>query len=339
MYFGSVKFFKHLILSTIALIFLTLLTLSIVFGVLYAKEKKTAEELDEKYLALIGKHELFIPPGVDETELFTALKNRGYTTEEILRVLSETDSETLNKFCRKKFYNPDGTEAPYTKLYPELYVTPPTEFRQDSKTVYLTFDDGPSQRTLEVLSILKKYNIKATFFMSGSETAEGQAIMKKVADAGHTIGIHSNLHDYEAIYASVDDYLADFERTSSLIYQATGVKPDICRFPGGSINNFNRFIYRQLISEITRRGYVYYDWNVSGEDADNGATWTSIYRSVLNDIDNQDRAIILLHDSAGREATVSVVEDLIIELQHRGYTFDSLDHEVKPITFTYINEP
>lgn len=336
MYFGSVRFFKHLILSTIGLIFVTLLTLSIVFGVLYSKEKNSADELEQKYQALLSKNELYIPSHVSANELFTELQRHGYNTDEILRYLSENDSATIDKFCRKNFYDPKGTEASYVKLYPELYVTPPKEFRQESKTVYLTFDDGPSQRTLEILSILKKYNIKATFFMSGSETAEGQAIMKKVADAGHTIGIHSNLHDYEKIYESVDAYLADFEHTSNLIQKATGVKPDICRFPGGSINNFNRFIYRQLISEITRRGYVYYDWNVSGEDADSGATWTSIYRHVMNDIDSQDRAIILLHDSMGRETTVSVVEDLIIELQHRGYTFDSLDHEVKPITFTYI---
>lgn len=336
MYFGSVKFFKHLILSTIALIFITLLTLSIVFGVLYSKEKKEAADINEKYTALLQKNELYIPPSVSADELFTAMKKHGCTTEDILNYLSANDSETIDKFCRKQFYSPDGTEAPYMKLYPELYVTPPTEFRQDTKTVYLTFDDGPSQHTLEILSILKKYDIKATFFMSGSETAEGQAIMKKVADAGHSIGIHSNLHDYDAIYASVDDYLADFEHTSSVIQKATGKKPDICRFPGGSINNFNRFIYRQLISEITRRGYVYYDWNVSGEDADTGATWTSIYRHVMDDIDKQNRAVILLHDSAGRGATVSVVEDLIIELQHRGYSFDSIDHEVKPITFTYI---
>lgn len=336
MYFGSVRFFKHLILSTIGLIFVTLLTLSIVFGVLYSKEKKSYEELNARYEHALSDRSMYIPSDTTEDELFSMLRNKGYATEEILRYLSENDSDAVNKFCMDRFYNPDGTEASYTKLYPELYVTPPAEFRQDEKTVYLTFDDGPSQRTLEILTILKKYDIKATFFMSGSETAEGKAIMKKVADEGHSIGIHSNLHDYGEIYKNVDNYLADFEHTSNIIYEATGVKPDICRFPGGSINNFNRFIYKQLISEITRRGYVYYDWNVSGEDANVNATWTSIYRNVLNNMENQDRAVILLHDSAGKEATVSVVEDLIIELQRRGYSFDKLDHEVKPITFTYI---
>jgi peptidoglycan/xylan/chitin deacetylase (PgdA/CDA1 family) len=83
----------------------------------------------------------------------------------------------------------------YTKYYPELYVKAPDSFTCESKTVYLTFDDGPSQNTLDILKILDKHKIKATFFMCGSKTEEGKDIMKKVADAGHTIGVHSYLHD------------------------------------------------------------------------------------------------------------------------------------------------
>jgi len=125
--------------------------------------------------------------------------------------------------------------------------------------------------------------------------------------------------------------------TYTNIYEATGVEPDIIRFPGGSINSYNSLIYKQLIAEVTRRGFVYYDWNASGEDAAENVTWTSIYNSVLNGISENasGRAIVLLHDSAGKEMTVKTVEDIIIALTNSGYTFAPLDNSVKPITFSY----
>ena len=138
--------------------------------------------------------------------------------------------------------------------------------------------------------------------------------------------------------AGIDNsYLEDLNNTYNCIYSACGVKPDIIRFPGGSINDYNRLIYNQLIAEVTRRGFVYYDWNVSGQDASNSATWTSIYRNILNGIDSNEtqRAIILLHDGKGRETTVTTVEDIIIALIDKGYTFEALDNTVRPINFSY----
>jgi len=156
-------------------------------------------------------------------------------------------------------------------------------------------------------------------------------------NAGHTIGIHSISHDYEKIYSSVESYLDDFNETYMCVYNATGVKPQIFRFPGGSINNYNRFTYMQIIAEMTRRGFVYYDWNVSGEDAVHGADWTSIYNNIMSGIKSNtaDRAIVLLHDSQSKENTVLVLEDIIDRLLEDGYRFDKLDNTVNPATFTY----
>jgi hypothetical protein len=88
---------------------------------------------------------------------------------------------------------------------------------------------------------------------------------------------------------------------------------------------------------MTRRGFVYYDWNVSGEDAVTGATWTTIYNNVVKGAKAHigDRVIILLHDSKSR--TVTVVEDVITALEPMGYTFEPLDNTVMPITFAYIS--
>ncbi|MGN1103088.1 MAG: hypothetical protein ACI4RG_12900, partial [Huintestinicola sp.] len=69
----------------------------------------------------------------------------------------------------------------------------------------------------------------------------------------------------------------------------------------------------------------------------NNATWTSIYRNIMNGINSNDtqRAIILLHDGEGRETTVTTVEDIIVALIDKGYTFEALDNTVRPINFSY----
>lgn len=128
--------------------------------------------------------------------------------------------------------------------------------------VYLTFDDGPSARTDEILEILDKYGVKATFFVVGANEEGDLERMQKIVAAGHTLAIHSYSHDYKKIYASVEAYLEDFNQMFCQIYEATGVKPQIFRFPGGSVNSYNVGIHQQLIAEMTRRGFVYFDWNV-----------------------------------------------------------------------------
>lgn len=335
MYFGSVRFFRHLLLGITGLIIFTLAALTIIFGVMLNTEKNKAIEASAKYTEIVKGDNLNIPKDFQLNDIMAVLKDKGYTTEDIIEMLAESDTKAAGEVFRRQFYNSDNANIAYTELYPNLYAVPPTEFTEKEKTIYLTFDDGPSANTLLVLSILEKYDIKATFFVSGSTTEEGKSIMRQIVEKGHTIGIHSYSHDYEEIYVSVEAFLEDLNNTYNIVYEATGVKPDVIRFAGGSINNYNRLIYKQLIAEVTRRGFVYYDWNVSGEDASPKATWTSIYNHVLDGIKDHSRAIILLHDSADKERTVLVLEDLIQELQKQGYSFDKITNDVTPTTFGY----
>ena len=297
--------------------------------------------------------QLVIPQGTSTEQILLAMNSMGYGAEEILPLIENGNKDSFRAYVEQYIKaNPDlakievdttyeGDTAPeYTKLYPDMYVeNKPAAFREDEGTIYLTFDDGPSKRTPEVLDILKKYNIKATFFVCGGTSEDAKAMMKRVVDEGHTIAIHSISHDYKKIYADVESYLADFYETYTCVYDATGVKPEIFRFPGGSINNYNRFTYQQIIAEMTRRGFVYHDWDVSGEDAVKGADKVSIYSNIMNYIstDGTDRAIVLLHDAGDKEDTVAVLPDVIQKLIAYGYKFDKLDNGVKPITFGYRN--
>ena len=175
----------------------------------------------------------------------------------------------------------------YQKKYDNLYVQNDFEYKEAQDSIcYLTFDDGPStENTEKILDILKKYNIKATFFVIYKDTEKEKAMYKRIVEEGHTIGVHTASHDYEKIYSSVDAYLKDFNKIASHIEEITGEKPEIFRFPGGSVNSYNGAVYMQIVSEMMRRGYTYYDWNVGSGDASYGtASKNWIVGNVVNGV-------------------------------------------------------
>ncbi|MDR0310472.1 MAG: polysaccharide deacetylase [Acidobacteriota bacterium] len=234
-----------------------------------------------------------------------------------------------------------GSPAGYANLYQDLYAekyadeTAP-RYKNDKGHIYLTFDDGPSKHTTNILNYLKKHEVTATFFVvPGKNSAR---LLNMILENGHAIGVHSASHDYYEIYSSVEAFLADFKKAYDLIYKQTGIKPEIFRFPGGSNNSYNFDVRDNIIAEMTRRGFVYFDWNVDSKDyAD--ATWTQMYNTVLSEVaDNTAkgrRSIILLHDRPGGMNTVLVIEDIVIALLNdpNGYRFGKLDRYVKPIQF------
>lgn len=224
----------------------------------------------------------------------------------------------------------------YQSLYPDLYVegTPAGTVRDN--TVFLTFDDGPSPRTEEILKILEQEQIKATFFVVGPDSPARRERLQAIAQAGHTIGVHSATHDYKKIYASVEAYLDDFYQVWSMVKEATGTAPTIFRFPGGSINSYNRGIYQDIIAEMLRRGFVYFDWNVSSGDATSKPLPAStLLQNVLSSSSSLNRPIVLMHDSTPRTTTVQALPDMIASLKAKGYAFASLTRDDLPVTFGY----
>ena len=225
----------------------------------------------------------------------------------------------------------------YQEQYPDMYAKLAKVTKSEPKTVYLTFDDGPSAKTAEILDILKKDNIKATFFIIGKEGAKEKDLLKRMADEGHTIGIHTYSHVYGSIYESVESYLDDFYRTYKLIDDTTGIKPEVFRFPGGSINKYNSQNYEEIIAEMTRRGFTYYDWNASSGDANLSATANSVYSNTVRSSENKDRIILLMHDSISKTYTVQALPGIIEYYKAQGYQFDRITNDVSPIAFSYIN--
>ena len=225
-------------------------------------------------------------------------------------------------------------ESPYADLYGELYVerSAITEYENDNNCIYLTFDDGPSPYTEDLLEVLDKYDIKATFFLSPEDTEYDFRMMKLIAEKGHAIGIHTHSHVFYEIYSDTESYLDDFAQAYDLVYRATGHRCRFFRFPGGSVNSYNYRIRDELIDEMSRRGFVYFDWNVDSRDAE-GASLEQIQNNVFNQTDKVSPAIILMHD--GIKNTSLILEDIIkaLEADARGYDFRVITENTRPLQF------
>lgn len=204
------------------------------------------------------------------------------------------------------------------------------EYYFHPKTMYLTFDDGPSEdNTQTVLDILKERGVKATFFVVGENVEKHPEVARRIVEEGHTIGIHCYNHDYQELYKSVDSYLEDFQKAHDAVYQATGVEAVLFRFPGGSINSHNKGVYQDIIKEMTQRGYIYYDWNASLEDAVKQSTPEELLRNGIDSTLGRRKVVMLGHDIL--YDTTQCLGDLIDSLPE--YEMKPLNAQVEPIRF------
>ena len=278
------------------------------------------------------------------TSVDTDLVNTDNQTENLGKSFSVANKE-LNKnnddlkvkeFVETKSSAESVPESPYKDLYQELYAQRPEKQIVLEKTVYLTFDDGPSERTPEVLDILKKYGVKATFFVVGNTSKLAKECMKRIVSEGHTIAMHTYTHDFKKIYKSVESYLEDIDKVYNLIYETTGVKPSIFRFAGGSKNGFNKSNYKDIINEMYRRGFDYFDWNLStGDAAKKGLVPTSeCVSNVLKYSSKYNSAVVLMHDSKQKTTTVAALPKIIDGLKKQGFSFERLSNKICPVNFS-----
>ena len=211
----------------------------------------------------------------------------------------------------------------------------------EKKVAYLTFDDGPSARTKDILDILDNYGIKATFFVIHTNYSRAEEMIKRTYDSGHTVGLHSYTHDYTKIYVSTDAFFADLEKIGKYVEDITGHKSTVTRFPGGSSNTkstkYCRGIMTTLSEMVPARGYRYFDWNCdSGDGASSSLSPEQFVQNVLKNADRPN-IYVLMHDATGKNTTVDALPNLIDELIRLGYTFESLTPDSPPFHQTVLN--
>ena len=201
-----------------------------------------------------------------------------------------------------------------------------------SKTIFLTYDDGPSDNiTPELLDTLKSYDAHATFFVIGTFAERYPEIVKRAYDEGHTIAIHTYTHDYRKIYASTDAYIEDFDKTEALIEEITGKKPRFWRFPGGSNNGYTNHASQYVIMDKLReRGYTPMDWNVSTTDAapdyPSAAVMVQKGSEYIDQVLSSDgNPVVLMHDSEKKVNACEATKTFIEKYGAMGYDFRGLD--------------
>jgi peptidoglycan/xylan/chitin deacetylase (PgdA/CDA1 family) len=222
----------------------------------------------------------------------------------------------------------------------EREVCPDTD-TQNGKTAYLTFDDGPSSLvTPKILEVLRRYDLKATFFVIGEMAEQNPELVRQIHKEGHFIGNHTYSHNYKHIYSNPDNFMAEVTKGEEVLKNILGedFKTNILRFPGGSFGK-KRLPFRERVRE---KGYLNIDWNVLNGDAEALHVPANVLINRIKEtLKNKDNAVILMHDSSTKDTTAEALPEIIDYLQSEGYSFKTLESyalpnsEVKSI----INKP
>lgn len=189
-------------------------------------------------------------------------------------------------------------------------------FAEEEKRVYLTFDDGPSTVvTNRILDTLKKERIHATFFIVSDRAQSRKQTLLRIAEEGHTVGVHSKSHDYREIYRSDAALLRDVRECAQFITSVTGISPHVYRFPGGERNAAQR----KLVEEA---GYRVIGWNACCRDEEIPyASASLLCRESIKTAGNKSTVVLLCHDSAPHAQTAEALPEIIAHFRAQGYAF------------------
>ena len=279
---------------------------------------------DNPIINLNGKNIIYLFKGTEYIdEGYTALDNCDGDITTSVRVENNIKNSIPGEYFVNYYVNDSNGNSTILKrkviVYTDISTIP-----KNGKIVYLTFDDGPGPYTEDILNILDKYNVKATFFVT-NQFSGYKDLIKLEYDKGHAIGVHTYSHNYKNIYSSLDNYINDFNNINQVIFEQTGEYSKIFRFPGGSsntISRFNRGIMTKLTEKMTNDGYIYFDWNVDSMDTTSKDA-NKIAEHVLNEIENNEYSVVLMHDI--KKANIESLDLIIKSALENGYTFLPLD--------------
>ena len=302
---ARVRRIKRVLLGLIvAIVLLPTVLCVFLFAKMHKMEKQIQELSLKKEMVTIVQGDTFVSePKASEPETDTLS-----ATTLIKKDIADEEDEVTEEIVSN---DSDVTNASPIPETVKLYVT------DNPKKVYLTFDDGPSSNTLDILDILDRYGVKATFFVNGKEDESLTPLYKEIVDRGHVIGMHSYTHIYNEVYANEDAFIYDLNRIQSYIYEMSGVMPQIYRFPGGSSNTVSKISISEFADILDNRGIEYYDWNVVAGDAraTYGLPVNELVNNVVRGVNENQESIVLMHDLPEKDTTVEALSIIIQQLQ------------------------
>ncbi|WP_099468846.1 polysaccharide deacetylase family protein [Konateibacter massiliensis] len=293
---ARVKRLKNLIIGSAIVLLLFPTVLSLFLMVKITSLEKQVNELNQLFQAKVESGETSEPTNLADGVYATELPKEAQT--------AENTNENVESAVRE----PEKT------------------------TAYLTFDDGPSENTAQILDILKEYDIKATFFVVGNDTEEAKELYKRIVEEGHTLGMHSYSHRYSDIYNSVESFANDEKKLSDMLYETTGVRPTLYRFPGGSGNLVSNIDMTEFIRYLNSENITYFDWNIaSGDATSQNVDVDTLVDNVLNNVESYETSVILMHDDTEKTTSVEALSRIIEGLQGLGIEMKPLDENVPHI--------
>ncbi len=290
------------------------------------KVPASIEDYELPNLKLNGEKYLYVKLNSEYQELgATAIDNCDGDITNNIKISGEINTKEVGEY--RIFYKVEDSSGNVSQLERIVNVVEEKKYvGPTGKNIYLTFDDGPSIYTEKLLDILKKYNVKATFFVTNQGLTKGyDHLIKRAYEDGHTIGLHTFTHDYKTIYQSEEAYLNDLYQIQKKVKDITGYESKIIRFPGGSsntISKFNQGIMSRLTSLIESKGFRYFDWNLDSDDAGKARNSTTVASNVIKGLGNQNHYVVLQHDIKGY--SVDAVETIIQYGLANGYHFREL---------------
>ena len=277
-------------------------------------------------ITLNGDKDIFITIGEQyKDEGVVAIDNCDQDITSKVKVTNNIDNTKVGDY-KIKYQVKDNSNNKST-ITRNIKVREPLE----PNTIYLTFDDGPRDGTTDkILDILKEKDVKATFFVTNNGSDD---LIRRAFSEGHSLGIHTASHRYDLIYASVDNYFNDLNIVENRIFNITGKKTNIIRFPGGSSNTISKKYSLGIMSTLTKdvisKNYQYYDWNIDSGDSIYNNSKNDIYNNVINNISKDKYNVILMHDTKNK--TVEVLPMIIDYAKSNGYNFKTLTSNTIPI--------
>lgn len=216
-------------------------------------------------------------------------------------------------------------------------VTETSSKKKIKKRIYLTFDDGPSEYTGQILDILAANDVKATFFVIGKDERYYD-YYRRIVNEGHTLGMHSYTHEYQKLYESTESFGNEIEELNGLLKEVTGTESHIFRFPGGSSNNVSKLPIENYIEYLNEHGINYYDWNALSGDAVNASlSPEQLVNNIMKDVRNNRDSVVLMHDLVTAHGTVESLQMLIDTLKSEGYEILPIDENTPLIQHVSCN--
>lgn len=206
-------------------------------------------------------------------------------------------------------------------------------YHSETKRAFLTFDDGPSQNTKDILDILKENDIIATFFVLGSQVEAFPETTNRIYNEGHYIANHGYSHKYSSIYQSPEQVLNEYNQCNQIVANTIGVpeyNSHLFRFPGGSVGGKYADIKNQTISLLEQNNILYIDWNaLTGDSEKSNLTEEYLMNNLQKTTNEKSSVVILMHDSQAKRITVDCLPKVIEYLRQQGYEFENFYSIIK----------